>query len=85
MALPSDSDIRARAEKDGLLEPGAELSHNVRRSVAKTLLAEQQKATTPPPVVTAELLSRTTQPALGGVIRVDVLFIPNPPQEGQTP
>ena len=83
--LPTDEAIRDRAEQLGLLEPGAALPPAVRRSVARTLLEESQAP--PPPKVSLEpvLLSRTTQPASGGFLRVDVLFIPNPPQEGTTP
>lgn len=75
-AIPTDAEIRARAEEQGLLEPGADLPHGVRKHVAAELLAESQKPAAAVPDVS--LLSRTTYPVDGGVIRVDVLFIPNP-------
>lgn len=75
-ALPTDAEIRARAEKQGLLEPGADLPHRLRKHIAAELLAETQKPTAALPDVS--LLSRTTYPVDAGVIRVDVLFIPNP-------
>jgi hypothetical protein len=84
-SIPTDDQIRARAEELKLLEPGADLSPQIRRTVAKVLLDEAQAP--PPPRAAFEpvLLSRVTQPSSGGMIRVDVLFIPNPPQEGTTP
>lgn len=75
-ALPTDAAIRARAEESGILEPGADLPHGVRKRIAAELLAESQKPTAAVPDVS--LLSRATHPVDGGVIRVDVLFIPNP-------
>lgn len=75
-ALPTEAAIRARAEDQGLLEPGADLPHGVRKRVAAELLAEGQKPAAAVPDVS--LLSRTTYPVADGVIRVDVLFIPNP-------
>jgi hypothetical protein len=86
LALPTDDQIRARAEELKLIEPGAALPHDLRRRVAKTLLEEAQQPPTPPAAYEPVLLSRVTQPAAGGMLRVDVLFIPNPPppQEGPT-
>jgi len=83
-SLPTDAAIRARAEELALLEPGAVLTSAVRRSVAKLLLEEAQAPETPKAAFEPILLSRTTQPTSGGMLRVDVLFIPNPPQEGTT-
>lgn len=84
-ALPTDEEIRARAEQLSLLEPGAALSPVVRRSVAKVLMDERNRPKPPPAAFEPVLLSRVTQPTSGGMIRVDVLYIPNPPQEGTTP
>jgi len=84
LALPSDTEVRARAEQLRLIEPGADLPHDVRRTVAKLLLDEAQAPALPRAAFEPVLLSRVTQPASGGMIRVDVLFIPNPPQEGPT-
>ncbi len=86
--LPSDEEIRARAEELKLIEPGADLPRDVRKRVAKVLL-DEQKAPKPPAAPEPILLSRTTQPALGGLLRVDVVFVPNPAsptptQEGNT-
>lgn len=83
-SLPTDDEVRARAEELRLIEPGADLPHEVRRSVAKQLLDEAQKPDPPRAAFEPVLLSRVTQPALGGMMRVDVLFVPNPPQEGST-
>ncbi len=78
-SLPTDEQIRARAEELQLIAPGAELPHDVKRTVAKSLLAEQQAPPAPLEVpLEPVLLSRITQPASGGMLRVDVLFIPNP-------
>lgn len=85
--LPTDDEIRARAEELQLIEPGADLPPAMRAQLAKQLLEEASRpqlapALQPDPV----LLSRSTHPAPGGVLRVDVLFIPdpqpNPQQEG---
>lgn len=84
-SLPTDEEIRARAEELSLLEPGAVLSPAVRRTVAKVLQDERNAPALPPAALEPVLLSRVTQPAIGGVLRVDVIFIPNPPTEGQTP
>lgn len=73
-ALPTDAEIRVRAEELGLLQPGADLPSGVRKRVARELLEKSQK----PPLAVPDLLSRTTYPVDGGTIRVDVLFIPNP-------
>lgn len=81
-SLPTDDEIRARAEQLQLLEPGAALSPQIRRAVAKALLEEAQAPAPPPAAFEPVLLSRITQPASGGMIRVDVLFIPTPAQEG---
>lgn len=81
--LPSDAEIRARAEQLKLIEPGADLPHETRRTVAKLLLEEAQKPKPPAGLFEPVLLSRTTQPAAGGMLRVDVLFIPNPPTPDQ--
>lgn len=81
--LPTDDEVRARAEELKLIEPGADLPHDIRRTVAKQLLADARKPK-PPAVPEPLLLSRTTHAAAGGFLRVDVLFIatPQPPQEG---
>lgn len=78
-ALPSDEAIRARAEQLDLLAPGADLSPAVRRQVARILMDEANKPAPPPagPI----LLSRVNHDTAGGVIRVDVLFIPTPQKE----
>lgn len=83
-SLPTEAEIRAHAELHQLIEPGADLPPDVRRRVAKHLLAESQKPPAPKPALEPVLLSRTTQPAHGGMLRVDVLFIPTPTpdQEG---
>ena len=77
-SLPTDEEIRARAEQLALLEPGAALSPDVRRTVAKVLLDERNAPVLPPAAFEPVLLSRLTQPASGGMIRIDVLFIPTP-------
>ena len=82
-SLPSDPEIRARAEELSLLEPGADLPHPVRKQVAKLLLDERAALAEAPPLEAAAspvLLSRLTQAAIGGTLQVDVLFIPNPPE-----
>lgn len=79
--LPTDSEIRARAEQDSLLAPGADLTPSVRRTIAKVLLAERNRPAPAPAAPEPILLSRTTHPALGGVLRVDVIFTPTV-QEG---
>lgn len=81
-ALPTDEEIRARAEQLKLIEPGADLPHDVRRTVAKVLLDERNAPKPPPAAFEPVLLSRVTQPASGGMIRVDVLYIPNPAEKG---
>lgn len=76
-SLPSDEAVRARAEQDNLLAPGAELTHDVRRRVIRALLAEQ--AAPPASAETApKLLSRsiTDAPELGGRLQVDLILIP---------
>lgn len=78
LSLPTDEAIRARAEELKLIEPGADLPSDVRRTVAKVLLDEAQTPKPPAAAFEPVLLSRVTQPAHGGMIRVDVLFIPNP-------
>ena len=83
LSLPSDDQIRTRAEELKLIEPGADLPADVRRTVAKVLLDEAQAPPPPRALLEPVLLSRVTQPASGGMIRVDVLFIPTTPnQEG---
>lgn len=83
LSIPTDDEIRARAEELKLIEPGADLPSDVRRTVAKVLLAEAQAPPPPRALLEPVLLSRVTQPASGGMIRVDVLFIPTTPnQEG---
>lgn len=81
--LPTDAEVRARAEQLALIEPGADLPHDVRRTVAKLLLDEQQAPKPPAAAFEPVLLSRVTQPAHGGMIRVDVLYIPTPPTPNQ--
>jgi hypothetical protein len=83
-SIPTDDEVRARAEELRLIEPGAALPHYVRRRVAKELLAAAQAPKPPAAAFEPVLLSRITQPAAGGMIRVDVLFIPTTPhpQEG---
>lgn len=82
-SLPSDAEVRARAEELKLIEPGADLPPAIRKHVAKALLEESQRPPVPPAAYEPVLLSRVTQPASGGMVRVDVLFIPTPPpQEG---
>jgi hypothetical protein len=80
--LPDDAEIRARAESDGLVEPGADLPRSIRKSVAASLLAERQ----PPPKLTPsgeQLLSRFTYETMAGTIRVDVTLTPHErPQDG---
>lgn len=77
-SLPTDAEVRARAEELSLIEPGADLTPDVRRRVAKQLLDERQapKANQAGPEIS--LLSRASYPVDGGTIRVDVLFVPNP-------
>lgn len=83
LSIPTDDEIRARAEELKLIEPGADLPSDVRRTVAKVLLDEAQAPPPPRALLEPVLLSRVTQPASGGMIRVDVLFIPTTPnQEG---
>lgn len=73
-SIPSDSDIRARAEELGLIGTGAALPPDVRRRVAREL-QDATKAPKPSPVT---LLSRATHDVPGGVIRIDVTFHPTP-------
>lgn len=84
LRLPTDPEIRARAEEMHLLEPGADLPSDVRRKVAALLLAEQQAPASPPPD-TGRLLSRFQYETGAGVIRVDVTLIPNPDPEKEHP
>lgn len=81
VSLPTDDEVRARAEELALLEPGADLAPDVRRRVAKQLLDERQAPKATPAGPELSLLSRATYPVDGGVIRVDVLFVPNPTKE----
>jgi hypothetical protein len=77
-SLPSDEEVRARAEELGLLGPGVPvdiLDRDQRRALTKELLEERQKPPTQNPLA-GELLSRTTTDVAGGKIRVDVIFIP---------
>ncbi len=82
-SLPTDAEIRAQAEALGLIQPGADLPHEVRRSVAKGLLEQAQKADAPagPRGI---LLSRSSvqAPGVDGILQIDVVFIPN---EKETP
>lgn len=79
-SLPSDDQVRARAEELGLLDAGAALSHDVRKRTLKIMLEEAQK-----PAATAQteavLLSRQQYPHPDGTLRVDVILIPNPKKE----
>lgn len=77
-SLPSDAEIRAKAEALGLVQPGADLPHEVRRSVAKALL-EATQTPPAPPAPAGILLSRSSvqAPGVDGILQVDVIFIPN--------
>lgn len=81
MQLPTAAEIRARAESDGLIEPGADLPRQIGKSVANALMAERQ-----PPKLTPtgeQLLSRFTYETMAGTIRVDVTLTPHErPQDG---
>lgn len=81
-SLPSDDEIRARAEEQGLLAPGADLPHDLRRRVAAEILRDSQKPRTQEPAIA--LLSRFTYPVPGGTMRVDVTFIPADPNKENT-
>lgn len=76
-ALPSEAEIRARAEELHILEPGAVLTYPIRRRATKSLV-DERNAPKPAAGTEVELVSRTSYPVDGGAIRVDVLFIPNP-------
>lgn len=81
-SLPTDDEIRARAEATGRLLPGAELTHDLRRSVAAELHRDAQKPRAQEPAIA--LLSRFTYPVPGGTMRVDVTFIPADPTKENT-
>jgi hypothetical protein len=77
-SLPTDAEIRAKAEALGLIQPGADLPHEVRRAVAKGLLEETQQPE-PPATPPGILLSRSSvqAPGVDGILQIDVIFIPN--------
>lgn len=75
-SLPTDSDIRARAESLGLIDTGAALPPDVRRRMARELQDEATASRAPEPALT--LLSRATHDVPGGQLRIDVVFIPTP-------
>jgi hypothetical protein len=76
LPLPSDEEILARAAELKLIGPGGSLTSRNRALVVKGIV-EKRNAPTAPAV---ELRSRTEQPVDGGVLRVDVVFIPNQPK-----
>jgi hypothetical protein len=72
-SLPTDEAIAARAVELKLVDPGAVVPPRVRQQVAAIL----HKENTPDPQAPApELRSRQEFPVDGGVLRVDVVFIP---------
>jgi hypothetical protein len=78
--LPTDEEIRAAAERDGSIEPGADLPPALRKAVAARLLAEKRENAAPQPPApegVPGLLSRTRQLVPGGTLVVDVVFIPS--------
>jgi hypothetical protein len=77
--LPTDDEVRARAEERGLVPVGAPIDRRLRTRVAAELLDEQQKPKVSPRPDTV-LLSRFTYETDAGTIRVDVTL--TPPKEG---
>lgn len=78
--LPTEAQVRARAESDKLIDAGAALPRDVVRQVSKLLLAESQ-APALPPAPTAQLVSRHTHEVPGGTFIWDLTFHPNPNPE----
>lgn len=79
--LPSDTEIRARAEQLGLVSPGVDLDHATRRSVAKDLLDEQNRAAAAPkaPAPVTPLASVDVRLDGIGILHIDVTL--TPPEE----
>lgn len=66
----------ARARALHLLADDEPLTPAVRRQVAKLIFDEQSTPEAPEALPDISLLSRATHPVDGGIIRIDVLFIP---------
>ena len=84
MHIPTDEEIRAAAERDGLIAAGADLPARLRKSVAAKLLEDQQRAARQadrPTGTQSTLLSRFRYEVPGGAIVVDVVFIPQPQKD----